>query len=111
MQLHVYLAFVLDSQRKPHAGPLLATDSVHAMSRAIEKCKQTFGPRSKVSRIQHIAEADLPFMQRTEMLQVLNEFEQVAFVAVELDKLARESLKLIQQLTAYVQALQARLEN
>jgi hypothetical protein len=50
-------------------------------------------------------------MQRTEMLQVLNEFEQVAFVAVELDKLARESLKLIQQLTAYVQSLQARLEN
>ena len=111
MKLDCYLAFVVDAERKPHAGPLLATDRVHAMRKAIEKCKAKFGPRSRVSRIQHIGEADLPTMQRTQLLLVLSEFDQVAFCAVELDKLAHESLKLIQQLTAYVQSLQARLEN
>ena len=111
MKLHLYLAFVLDSQRRPQAGPILATDSVHAMSRAIAKCKATYGPRSKVSKIVHLAEADIPFMQRTELLQVLSEFDQVAFAAVELEKQVQQSLKLIQDLQSYVQSLQARLEN
>jgi hypothetical protein len=111
MKLHLFLAFILDSHRKPQAGPILATDSVHAMSRAIQKCKAAYGPRSKVSKIVHLAEADMPFMQRTEMLQVLSEFDQVAFAAVELEKLTRQSLKLIQDLQSYVQSLQARLEN
>ena len=109
MKLNIYLAFVVDSQRKPHAGPLLAIDSVHAMQRAIERCKQTFGPQSKVSRIQHIAEADMPFMQRTEMLKVLSEFDQIAFAAVELEKLMQQSINLMQQLTAYCETLKTKL--
>jgi hypothetical protein len=111
MKLDCYLAFVVDAQRKPHAGPLLATDRVHAMRKAIERCKAKFGPQSRVTMLKHIGEADIPLMQRTELLKVLNEFEQVAFVAVELDKLTCESLKLIQQVTAYVKTLQTKLEN
>lgn len=111
MKLNLYLAFILDAQRRPQAGPILATDSVHAMSRAIAKCKAAYGPRSKVSKIVHLAEADMPFMQRTEMLKVLSEFDQVAFAAVEIEKQVQQSLKLLNDLTAYVKQLQTRLEN
>lgn len=111
LTLKVYLAFVLDSRRKPRAGVLLATDAVAAMSKAVRHCKATYGQGSKVGRIQQIAEADLPLMERTQFLQVLNDFDKVAFVAVELEKLLRKSMELLKQLTAYVQAMQSKLGN
>jgi hypothetical protein len=109
MKLHIYLAFVKDSNNRPSAGVLLATDAVHAMRRAVDRCKATFGERSRVTKLTHIAEADAPTMERTQLLQVLSEFDQIAFAAVELEKLMQQTLKLMQQLTTYFETLQTKL--
>ena len=111
LTLKVYLAFVIDAERRPHAGPLLSTDSVQAMSKAVKHCKARFGRSSRVSRIQLIGEADLPLMERTQLLQVLDDFDKVAFTAVQLDKVMAKSMALLRQLTAYVQSLQSKLGN
>ncbi|ADB15145.1 hypothetical protein Psta_0457 [Pirellula staleyi DSM 6068] len=109
MKLQLYLVFVVDSQRSPHVGMLLATDSVHAMSRAIDRCKSQFGPTARVSRIQRIGEATLEGMQRTQGLQLLDQCDQLAFVAVELHKLSVQQAELLDSLTAHVQTLQSKL--
>jgi len=109
MTLYVYLAIVLDARGKPHAAPLLALDRRQAVSKAVTQCKSVFGQGSRVSTITNIAQADFSFMKRTQLLGVVNEFDQVAFVALELERVNREAEKLIEQVTAYAEQLLSKL--
>lgn len=109
MELQVYLAFVKDAKNNPFAGPLIASDSIDAQSKAIEKCKAKFGKKSKLTMLKHIGSVTSPQVHNSEIAKALDKFDQIIFRSVNLEKLMQETVRLLSELRSYFENLQSQL--
>lgn len=110
MTLQIYAIFVKGSEGKPRVGVLLAEDQKQALAKAVDHCKASFGPASRVTLVSHVAEANIPRLYRTRAGEILHEYDQMVFAATQLTEVTAKTIEMMESVHRYVVAMKEEID-